>query len=69
MTNSTSSTNSSISIFTKLDKYSGQNNENLTSWFHSFDRCCVIARKDDDLVKGQILTLCFVNKHLLLLND
>ena len=59
-----SNTNSNITIFTKLDKYSGQNNEDLTCWFRGFDRCCVIAGKDDDLVKGQLLMLCLYGQAL-----
>ena len=51
---------SSINIFNKLDKY----NADLTSWIRGFDRCCLIAGKDDDLVKGQLLMLCLCGQAL-----
>ena len=56
---------SSISIFQKLEKFSGKNNEDLTSWLRGFERCLVIAGKtDDDLVKGQLLILCLCGQAL-----
>ena len=63
-TSNNTSSSSNISIFTKLDKYCGQNNEDLTCWFRGFERCCVIAGKNDDLVKGQLLMLCLCGQAL-----
>ena len=62
--NNSTNNSTNITIFAKLDKFSGQNNEDLTSWFRRFDRCCVIAGKDDDLVKGQLLMLCLSGQGL-----
>ena len=43
--------NSNINIFQTLEKFSGKNNDDLSSWLRGFNRCCVIAGKsDDDLV-------------------
>ena len=64
MTTTTTNITSSISIFTKLDKFSGQNDDDLSCWFRGFNRCCVIAGKDDDLVKGQLLMLCLCGQAL-----
>ena len=51
---------SSMSVmFTKLEKFTGEND--LEVWLRSFERCCLIAGKQDDLVKGQLLLL-FVEK-------
>ena len=58
--------NSSISIFQKLEKYSGQRSDDLSAWLRGFERCCVIAgtKTDDDLVKGQLLMLCLCGQAL-----
>ena len=45
-------------IFSKLEKFTGDENVDLHQWLRNFDRCCVIAEKSDDLVVGQILMLC-----------
>ena len=45
-------------VFSKLEKFTGNANVNLNEWLKSFERCCVIADKEDDLVRGQILLLC-----------
>ncbi len=45
-------------VFSKLEKFTGNGNVNLNQWIKSFERCCVIADKTDDLVQGQILMLC-----------
>ena len=45
-------------VFSKLEKFTGNANVNLNEWLKSFERCCVIADKEDDLVRGQILMLC-----------
>ena len=44
-------------FFTKLIKYTGEINEDLNTWLREFYRCCLIAGKTDDLVKGQHLML------------
>ena len=50
---------SNRSSFKKLEKFPGQNNDDLSSWLPGFDRCYVIAGKfDDKLVEGQLLMLC-----------
>ena len=50
--------NSSLGIlFTRLEKFSNNETIDLTTWLRSFDRCCVIANKTDDLIKGQLLML------------
>ena len=57
--------NSSISIFQKLEKFAGQRGDDLTSWLRKLERCCVISGKsDDDLVKGQLLLLCLCGQAL-----
>ena len=45
-------------VFSKLEKFTGSGSLDLRTWLHNFERCCVIAEKKDDLVKGQILMLC-----------
>ena len=45
-------------VFSKLEKFTGNGTVNLHQWLKSFERCCVIADKKDDLVQGQILMLC-----------
>ena len=45
-------------VFSKLEKFTGNGTVNLNQWLKSFERCCVIADKKDDLVQGQILMLC-----------
>ena len=42
-------------VFNKLEKYDGQ--KDLTEWFRNFERCCLVANKTDDTVKGQLLML------------
>ena len=49
---------SSNIIFSKLEKFTGNGDINLHQWLCNFDRCCVIAKKSDDLLVGQILMLC-----------
>ena len=45
-------------LFTNLGKFSSnENGVDLTGWLRQFDRCCVVANKTDDLVKGQLLML------------
>ena len=56
--------NNNISIFQKLEKFSGKTDDDLSSWLRSFERCCLIAGKNDDLVKGQLLTLCLCDQAL-----
>ena len=51
-------TSLSYSIFSKLEKFSRQPNEDLTNWLRGFKQCCTITGKDDDLVQRQLLMLC-----------
>ena len=48
-------------LFSNLEKFSGTNVD-LVSWLRQFDRCCVVANKTDDAVKGQLLMLCVVGQ-------
>ena len=45
-------------IFGKLAKFTGDGDVDLRQWLKSFERCCLIAEKTDDLVKGQLSMLC-----------
>ena len=45
-------------VFSKLEKFTGNGSLELRTWLCNFERCCVIAEKKDDLVKGQILMVC-----------
>ena len=45
-------------VFSKLEKFTGNGNLDLRQWLRNFERCCVIAAKEDDLVQGQILMMC-----------
>ena len=45
-------------FFTKLVKYKGDICEDLHTWLREFERCCVIANKQEPNVKGQYLMLC-----------
>ena len=45
-------------VFSKLEQFTGDGGLDLRQWLRSFERCCVIADKDDDLVQGQILMMC-----------
>ena len=45
-------------VFSKLEKFTGNGSLDLCTWLRNFERCCVIAEKKDDFVKGQILMLC-----------
>ena len=50
------SSSSNRSRFQKLEKFSGQNNDHLSSWSCGFDSCCVVTSKSDDkVVKEQLL--------------
>ena len=51
-----------MAIFTKLEKYDGT--EDLTSWFKKFERCCTLANKNEDNVKGQLVMLCLSGQAL-----
>ena len=44
--------------------YLYQSDVDLTSWLRSFERCCIIASKAEDLVKGQVLMLCLAGQAL-----
>ena len=43
-------------LFSNIEKFTGT--ADLVSWIKQFDRCCVVANKTDDAVKGQLLMLC-----------
>ena len=44
-------------LFANLEKFTG-NNLDLVAWLRQFDRCCVVANRTEDAVKGQLLMLC-----------
>ena len=52
------------SIFSKVEKFDGKGDVDLSSWLRSFDRCCTISQKDDDLIQGQLLMLCLAGQAL-----
>ena len=45
-------------VFSTLEQFTGDGGLDFCQWLHSFERCCVIADKDDNLVQGQILMMC-----------
>ena len=49
-------------FFTKLSKYSGDIKEDLSTFVREFNRCAVIANKNNDAVKGQYLMLCVAGR-------
>ena len=44
-------------LFANLEKFNGSNAD-LIPWLRQFDRCCVVANKTDENVKGQLLLIC-----------
>ena len=56
MATATSGTSGLGLLFSNLEKFTG--NADLVSWIKQFDRCCVVANKTDNAVKGQLLMLC-----------
>ena len=45
-------------LFSKLDKFTGnEDGMDLNTYLRNFDRCCLVAGKTDDTVKGQLLLL------------
>ena len=42
-------------VFNKLEKFNGT--QDMTEWFRNFERCCLIAGKTDNRIKGQLLML------------
>lgn len=44
-------------LFANLEKFNGSNTD-LIPWLRQFERCCVVANKNDDNVKGQLLLIC-----------
>ena len=45
-------------LFSKLDKFTGsEDGIDLNTYLRNFDRCCLVAGKTDDTVKGQLLLL------------
>ena len=63
------SSSSSNLFFTKLKKFSGEITDDLNTWVREFERCCVIANKTDDLVKGQFLMFCIGGRAKAVLDD
>ena len=59
-----SSTQGLNSLFNKVEKFDGKLDSDLSTWLRTFERCCTIAGKDDDLVKGQLLMLCLAGQAL-----
>ena len=51
-----------MALFSKLEKYNGS--EDLSSWLQKFNRCCMIADKNDDEIKGQLILLCLSGQAL-----
>ena len=51
-----------MAIFNKIEKFNGE--EDLECWFRKFNRCCNLAQKDDDVVKGQLLMMCLSGQAL-----
>ena len=51
-----------MALFSKLEKYNGS--EDLSSWLQKFNRCCMIADKNDDVIKGQLIMLCLSGQAL-----
>ena len=66
---SNTSSHSSNLFFTQLRKFTGVISDDLTTWLREFERCCVIANKTDDLVKGQYLMLCVGGRAKAVLDD
>ena len=56
MATATSGTSGLGLLFSNLEKFTG--NADLVSWIKQFYRCCVVANKTDNAVKGQLLMLC-----------
>ena len=46
-----------MAVFNKLEKYNGSNID-LKSWLQKFNRCCRIANKVEEEIKGQLILLC-----------
>ena len=42
-------------VFNKLEKFNGT--QDFSEWIKNFERCCLIAGKNDDRIKGQLLML------------
>ena len=57
---------SQFAIFNKLDKFSGYSCMDMPSWLRSFERCCIIAPKSDDLAKGRLpmIMMCLTGQAL-----
>ena len=44
-------------LFANLEKFNGSNAD-LIPWLRQFDRCCLVANKNEENVKGQLLLIC-----------
>ena len=51
-----------MAIFGKLEKYNGS--EDLATWLQKFNRCCAIADKMEDNVRGKLIMLCLTGQPL-----
>ena len=51
-----------MAIFAKLEKYDGK--DDLATWFKKFERCCTLANKVEDNVRGQLVMLCLSGQAL-----
>ena len=56
------SNNNTMTVFSKLEKFNGK--EDLKSWFQKFNRCCTIAQKTEEDIKGQLIMLCLSGQAL-----
>ena len=54
--------NNVMAVFNKLEKFTGSGD--LASWLKKFNRCCVIAQKEEDEMKGQLIMLCLTGQAL-----
>lgn len=54
--------NNTMAVFSKLEKFDGKGD--LKSWFQKFNRCCTIAQKTEENIKGQLIMLCLSGQAL-----
>ena len=52
------------SVVSKVEKFNGKSDLDFRSWLRTFERGCTIAKKDDDLIKGQVLMMCLSGQTL-----
>ena len=56
-------------FFNKLDKYTGDDDVELSSWIKNFERCCIISNRHNEVVQGQLLMLCVDGRAKAILED